>query len=81
MSLTTGLRLNRQSYTPLPLPQDVINCVHRLERRNPKGLDIRDRDRRPFLEPADNTNYDRDNSTYAPSDGDISDNEYDSDDN
>ena len=44
MSLTGGQRLNRKSFTPLPLPQDVINGVHRLALRNPKGLDIRDRD-------------------------------------
>ena len=40
MRLTTGRILNRQSFTPLPLPQDVINSIHRLVRRNPKGLDI-----------------------------------------
>ena len=77
MRLTTGRILNRQSFTPLPLPQDVINGIHRLARRNPKGLDIRDRDRRPFLEPEDWTNDDEDDSTYAPpSDNDSSNNEY-----
>ena len=40
MILTTGLRLNRQSFTPLPLPQDIIKSIHRLAHRNPKGLDI-----------------------------------------
>ena len=40
MSLTTGGRPNRQIFTPLPLPQDVINGIHRLALRNPKGLDI-----------------------------------------
>ena len=40
ISLTTGQRLNRQSFTTLTLPQDVINGVHRLVRRNPKGVYI-----------------------------------------
>ena len=80
MSLKTGRRLNRPSFTPLPLPQDVINGFHRLACRNPKGIDIRERDRRPFLEPEDGTNENEDDSTYAPSDDDSSDNEFESDD-
>ena len=56
ISLTTDRRLNRQIFTPLPLPQDVINSARFLAHRNPKGLDIRDRDWRPFLEPEDGTN-------------------------
>ena len=81
MSITTGQRLNRQSFTPLPLPQDVINGVYNLTRCNPKGLDIRDRDRCPFLEPEDRTNDDGDDSTYAHSDGNRNNNEYESDEN
>ena len=81
MSLTTGRRLKSQSCTPPPLPQDVINGSHRLARRSPKGLNIRDKDERPFLEPEDATNNDEDYSTYNPSDDDSSDNEYESDDN
>ena len=81
MSLTSDRRMNRHCFTPLPLPQDFINGVHRLARRNPKGLDIRDRDRSPFIEPEDGTNNNEDNSTYAPSDEDSSNNEYESDDN
>ena len=74
VSLTTARRLNRQSFTPLPLPQEVINGVHSLGRRNPKGINIRDRDRRPFLEPEDRKNNDEDDSTYAPSNNESSDN-------
>ena len=74
MSLTTDRILNRQSFTPLSLPQDVINGVHRLVRRNPRGLDIQDRDWRLFLEPDHGANNDDNNSTYAPSDDDNSDN-------
>ena len=79
MSLTTGQRLNLQSFTPLPLPLDVINGVHRLARLNRKGIDFRDRDQRPFLEPEDGKNNDEDDSTYTPSENDSSNNEYKSD--
>ena len=81
MRLTSGRRLNRHSFTPLPLPQDVINGVHCLARCNPKGLDIRDRDRRPILDPEEGKNNDEDDSTYAPSDNDISNNKYESEKN
>ena len=70
MSLMNGRRLNHQSFTPLPLPQDVINGVHSLTRRNPRGIKIQDRDRRPFLDPEDGANNDDDDSNYAPSDDD-----------
>ena len=80
VSLTTGQRLNCQSFTPLHFPQDVINSVRCLARRNPKGLNIRERDRRPFPEPEDGANDDDKNSTYAPSDDNNRYNKYDSDD-
>ena len=81
MILTTGQRLNRQSFTHLPLPQDVINAVHCRACHNPRGFDIRDRDWRPFLEPEDGANDDDDNSTYVPSDDNDSDTEDESDNN
>ena len=51
MSLTIDQRLNCQSFATLPLPHEVINCVHCLARQNPKVLDIRDRYLCPFLKP------------------------------
>ena len=81
MSLTTGQILNCQSFTHLPLPQDFINGVRRLASRNPKGFGIRDRDRRPFLEPEDGTNTNEDDSAYAPSYDNSSENKYESDKN
>jgi len=33
ISLQTGRRINRRSWTPLPMPEAVINQVHRLARR------------------------------------------------
>jgi hypothetical protein len=35
MSLTTGKRLTRYAWTPLPMPGEVITRVHALARRNP----------------------------------------------
>ena len=81
MSLMTGRRLNHQSFATLSLPQDVINGVHRLVRRNTKGVDIRDRYWRPFLKAEDGTNDNGDDSTYAPSDDNSSDNKDESDNN
>ena len=80
MRLTTGQRLSRHNFTLLPIPQDVIISIHRLARRNPRGLNIRDRDRRPFLQPNDRANDDDDYSTYDPSDDNNRDNENESDD-
>ena len=37
MSLTSGQRLNRFAWTPLPMPGEVIERVHLLSRRNPAG--------------------------------------------
>ena len=61
MRFTTGWRLNSQRFITLPLPQDVINGVHCLLHRNPRGLYIQDRDRHPFLE--DESGY-RDDPDY-----------------
>jgi hypothetical protein len=33
-SLGTGRRLNRNRWTPLPMPAEVIDCVHALARRS-----------------------------------------------
>ena len=40
MSLTTGRRLNRNNWTALPMPGEVVERVHLLSRRNPAGSDI-----------------------------------------
>ena len=66
MSLITGRRLNLQHFKPMPLPQEVINRVHRLARRNPSGLDLLVRDLRPFLDVSKDDN--NDDSTYIDMD-------------
>ena len=65
MSLATGMILNHQSFTLLPLSQDIINSLHRFVYRNPRGLDIRYIYRRPFLEADYRANNDTNSSTYA----------------
>ena len=45
-----------------------INGVHQLACQNLRGLGIRDRDRRPFLQGEDRTRDDPNGSTYVPSD-------------
>ena len=67
MSLATGWRLNRQSFTLLPLPQDVINSVHLIACHNTRGINIQDRDWRPSLEAEYGANNDIDNDIYSSS--------------
>jgi hypothetical protein len=40
LSLSTGRRLNRNNWTELPIPQDVINRVHTLARRSNANRDL-----------------------------------------
>ena len=61
MSITTGRRLNLQQFTPLPLPQEVINRVHWLAFRNPIGLDVRYQYHRPYIDVANDYDYDESN--------------------
>ena len=74
MSLTTGRRLNRYQWTPLPMPQDVINRVHILARRNARGLEFLDRTGRPVdNENVDDEDGDPDDATYTPTESHESD--------
>jgi hypothetical protein len=38
MSQTTGKQLNRNHWHELPMPQDVVDCVHDLARRSYASL-------------------------------------------
>ena len=67
MIFTTGQRMNRQYFTPLPLPQYIINIVHRLAHRNIRGLNIWDIYRHPILEAEDGSNDDTNKFAYAMS--------------
>ena len=77
-SLTSGRRLNRNRWTTLPLPADVIDRVHFLARRGrcPNGIDFLDRARQPLIDEHDVNarNEDdgsmdsEDNHTYASTD-------------
>ena len=74
MILATRRIMNWESFTPSPLSQYAINSVHRLAHRSPRGLDIQYRDQRLFLEAEDGADDDPEDSTYAPSKGEDSDN-------
>ena len=45
MSLRTGLRLNRQAWTELPMPDTVVSTVHSLAKTNIIGLPFHNRNR------------------------------------
>ena len=93
MSLTTGQHLNRYQWTPLPMPQEVINKVHVLAHHNPAsppGQVFGNCNGAPLINNDDDHDLGKqsndDNSTYVPdnNDHDSSDEEnsdYDSDHN
>lgn len=64
LSLTTGRVITRKSWTSLPMPQDVIDRVHVLARRQhaERGVAFADRDGIPLLFDDDD---DDDDSTYV----------------
>jgi hypothetical protein len=73
MSLATGRRLNRHQWTRLPMPQEVIDRVHVLARRNPAsppGLVFGDRNGAIITLEDDASRIDDqdsdDDSTYVP---------------
>ena len=82
MSLQTGRRLRRFHWTPLPIPTDVVDRVHKLARRNHAQRDITfyyrdgttpitDIANDEYAEPAgvnDNNDDDTDDDTYDPND-------------
>ena len=77
-SLTTGRVLNRGRWTSLPMPNEVIDRVHRMARQEHgnNGLLFEDRNHHPLVDPDDDGD---DNSTYHPEEDDNSD--VDEDDN
>jgi hypothetical protein len=82
MSLTTGKRLSRKAWTPLPMPGEVIDRVLALARGNPAGGDLQFgwRDGSPIEDlpddeddlhdedyfPQDNDSDSDDDGSYAP---------------
>jgi hypothetical protein len=64
-SLTSSRRLNRSAWTPLPMPNDIIDRVHILARhsRIHRGLSFLDRNGQPFL---DNDSEDDSDDEYLP---------------
>jgi hypothetical protein len=80
-SLTSGRILNRSRWTSLPIPQEVIDHVERMARRdlaNGPGLLLADRNGHPFMD-----DDDTDDGSYHPLDGDSDDensNDLDADD-
>ena len=79
-SLTTGRRLNRNQWTVLPMPADVIARIHRLSRRPlaPTALEFTNRTGAPLLDDNMDDNMDHDDDI---SDDDDSDFDPDVDDN
>ena len=68
MSLRTGLRINRNQWTALPLPSTVKLAIEQLAKNNPGGLDIRDRNGRALALDDDEGYISDEDSTYDASD-------------
>jgi hypothetical protein len=68
LSLTTGRQLNRNRWTALPMPADIIDRVHTLARRSnaPRGLTFADRSGDLFLDHHDNDSTDKSYESYEP---------------
>ena len=68
MSLNTGRLLNRNNTTPLTMPTEVIDHVHRISHRAPVGLTFADRNNVAFTDISDDeevvdvSHYDSDDS-------------------
>ena len=71
-SLTTGRVLNRGRWTSLPMPNEVIDRVHRMahQEHGNNGLLFEDRNHHPLIDPDDDRD---DDSTYHPEEDDNSD--------
>ena len=68
-SLTTGRVLNRGRWTSLPMPNEVIDRVHRMafQEHGNNGLLFEDRNHNPLVDPYDDGD---DDSTYHPEEED-----------
>ena len=71
-SLTIGRVLNRGRWTSLPMPNEVIDRVHRMARQEHgnNGLLLKDRNHHPLVDPDDDGD---DDSMYHPEEDDNSD--------
>ncbi len=83
--LNTGRLLNRSRWTELPMPDDVIERVHKLSRRGRQGIEFLNRNGQPFVYPIDaeandQDDDDDDDESFHPSLGDEHPNDDDDDD-
>ena len=78
-SLTTGRVLHRGHWTSLPMPNEVIDRVHRMARQehSNNGLLFKDRKHNPLVNPDDDG---EDDSTYHPEEDECNDDDSNGDD-
>jgi hypothetical protein len=73
-SLTTGRMLGRRRWTPLPMPQDVIERITVLARTNPAGMRFTNMRNEPVYDFDDGSD---DDSDYDPDEEEDDDDDYD----
>ena len=81
MNLTTSQHLNHNHWTALPMPQDVINCIHVLAHHQGAAASLTFTDCYGIpCDPYDFNSNDDDESSYSPSATDFTTDSDDSDD-
>ena len=65
-SLSTGRVVRRNRWIKLPMPNEVVDRVHKLARRKSEGIIFLERNQQPLHEESDGASDD--NSTYVPED-------------
>ena len=61
-----GQYIYRNHWTPLSLPQYVIDSVHQLANTQPRGLEFCDRNNQPMISKDDDLYDDTDVKSYEP---------------
>ena len=72
-SLRSGRIINRNHWTPLPMPNEVIQRIHQLARRQGSGLVFKDRNGTVIADDEDDDSGSTDDSSYAPDSDDDTD--------
>ena len=80
LSLPSGRVVNRNSWTELPMPDGVIDAVHRLARRQKQGFRFTYNDNTPIEATEEDNSDSESDPDYVPSDESSSDEEDDDDD-
>ena len=72
MNLNMGQYISRTCWTPLPIPQHIIDFVHQLANTQPCGLEFRNCNNQLMISEDDYMYNDTENDSYDPTEDDDS---------